>query len=216
MLTTARIAQIVGALLLWVLIGVLWLPWLIWFLPVAAALAYFAGVRPGWSEGRFLLYVCTAGVGTGLWALLLLNGIGPNLPPALQHLLVMHIDPRDEPLQLGRYLIGGMSGGEFLDYIALVSIGSLTILEVLGVQWLCAKVGTRQRRIWFFRFAVVAVVGGSVVLAYTFFHPWWVLFGFLSYLAGIGFLMSEEDPLDGFLLSSRSQHGGDGRTEAST
>lgn len=144
MLTAARMVQISGVLLLWVLIGVLWLPWLIWFLPLAAALAYFACVRPGWSERRFLLYICTAGVGTGVWALLLLNGIGPNLPPTFQHLLIMHIDPKDEALRVGPYIIGGMSGGEFLGYIALVSIGSLTIMEVLGVQWLCAKAGTRS------------------------------------------------------------------------
>ena len=196
MVHVTRIAQAVGALVLWILIGTLWLPWLIWFLPVAVMLAYFAGVRPNWSEGRFLLSICTAGVGTGVWALLLLNIVGPNLPPALQHLLVMHIDPTGEPVRFGRYLVGGMSSGEFLGYIALISIGSFTVLEVIGVQWLCARAQTRQRRIWLFRFAVMAVVGSSVILVYALFRPWWVLFAFVSYLAAIGFLTSEDDPLD--------------------
>jgi hypothetical protein len=206
MVVVTRIAQGVGALVLWILIGTLWLPWLIWFLPVAVMLAYFAGVRPNWPEGRFLLSICTAGVGTGVWALLLLNVVGPNLPPALQHLLVMHIDPTGEPVRFGRYLVGGMSSGEFLGYIALMSIGSFTVLEVLGVQWLCARARTRQRRIWLIRFAVVAVVGGSVILVYAFFRPWWVLFGFVSYLAAIGFLISGDDPLDETSFpSSRSE-----------
>ncbi len=184
-------------LLLWILIVIEWIPWLLWFLPVATLLLYFVIKRPPWSFRRFFLSFCSAGVVTGMWALLLLNIIGPNLPPRLQQLLVIHIDPNSQPRQLGPYLLGGMTGAEFLGYIALVSVGGFSFLLIYIVLHVSSRVSdSRSKRVWALRLLTVAAISSSTLLVYFVAPGYWVLFAFISYLSGIGFIINGDDPLD--------------------
>ena len=175
-------------------VALMWTPWVIWFLPLVLTVVYFLLLKPDWYFQSFMFLVCIASACTGLWALLLLNVIGPNLPSSLQWFLTLHIDPHSQPIIIGRYYIGGMDAGEFLGYIALVSIGGFIMLTIFIAMKTIAIVSSPTKRIWIFRFSVITIIGGWTFLVYTFFHEYWILFGFISYMVGIGFLMNNVDP----------------------
>ncbi len=179
---------------IFLVVAVIWTPWVIWFLPLTVIFFYFLLFKPDWSFQRFFLFVCIASACSGLWAILLLNVIGPNLPASLQTFLTIHIDPHPQPIIIGRYFIGGMDAGEFLGYIALVGIGGSVLLAIFISMKIIDRVPSRSQRIWLLRFCVVLIIGGGTFLVYSFAHDYWILFGFISYMVGIGFLMNKVDP----------------------
>jgi hypothetical protein len=191
----ALISYVIG-FIIFIGISIVWLPWVIWFLPLVIVILYIAVLKPSWHSQWFLFLICIGGICTGLWAILLLIVIGPNLPPLIQNFLTLHINEYSEPIFIGRYLIGGMSSGEFLGYIALISIGGFVLLFILMAMNIISKVQDRSRRIWLFRFSVVIIVGGGTLLVYFFAKEYWILFGFISYMVSIGFLTNKVDPLE--------------------
>jgi hypothetical protein len=186
-----------GGILLSVLLAVAWLPWAVWFAPLAGFAGYFAIRKPRWSALRFFYCVCLAGVGTGIWSLILLNVLGPNLPRVVQELLTLHLEPDSQPIVMGRYMIGGMDGGEFLGYIALVSIGGGVAATVMFAMQIAANISeSRSKRVWCFRCMVLLIVAGGTFMVYQIAKPFAVLFGFIAYMLSVGFLLDKTDPRD--------------------
>jgi hypothetical protein len=168
--------------------------WIIWFLPLVVIVYYCLLFGSSWSVQRWVIYVLIGSSCSGLWAILLLNVIGPNLPASLQTLLTIHIDPHSQPIIIGRYFIGGMDAGEFLGYISLVGIGGSVLLAIFIAMKIIVQVPSRSQRIWLLRFSVALIIGGGTFLVYLFAHEYWLLFGFISYIVGIGFLTEKTDP----------------------
>jgi hypothetical protein len=187
-----------GAILFSLIILAHWAAFFLWFLPLVAILLYLFIGRPHWSPQWSMLSLAAAATFCGIWSLLLIS-LAPILPPFIQEFLVLHIDSFVQPTMKGRYGIGGLSGGEFLGYIALISVGGLLML-LLGI----AMVGiartslSRPQRVWMFRIVAPCIVGLTTWVVYVFASDYWVLFAFCGYFAALACAFAGVDPHEMF------------------